>query len=57
MLTDIDECQQSPCDSHADCVNSEGSFQCTCHHLYSGNGTHCVSEYNMLYIKVRGVRG
>ena len=45
-LTDIDECSgdSSACDKNARCINSEGSFSCTCEQGYSGNGTICKGE-------------
>ncbi|CAI8021725.1 Fibrillin-2 [Geodia barretti] len=38
---DIDECADDPCDSNAVCSNMQGSFECTCIHGFTGNGTHC----------------
>ena len=40
---DIDECaaEVTECDINADCLNTEGSFNCTCKAGYSGNGTTC----------------
>jgi hypothetical protein len=32
-VTDIDECAENvdpPCDSNQECINTQGSFQCTC---------------------------
>lgn len=37
-MTDIDECKSSPCDEHAVCINTPGSFNCTCRHGYTGDG-------------------
>ena len=49
LLADIDECQflgynDAPihdCDSNATCVNTIGSFMCTCKEGYTGNGKQC----------------
>lgn len=43
VFADIDECSSdpSPCDKHADCTNSEGSYSCTCKQGFTGNGTVC----------------
>ena len=40
-FSDIDECESSPCSVHADCRNTEGSYYCSCHPGYSGNGFIC----------------
>lgn len=43
---DINECSENiPCDLNAGCVNTEGSFNCTCMAGYTGNGTQCGGEY------------
>ena len=34
----IDECAKDKCDTNADCVNTLGSFSCTCGVGYDGNG-------------------
>ena len=38
---DIDECQDRPCDSHATCNNTDGSFDCFCNHGFYGDGLSC----------------
>ena len=42
--TDIDECARGTdnCDSNADCINTQGSFQCDCRDGYEGNGRICT---------------
>lgn len=48
-IVDINECQLEidDCDSNSDCVDTDGSFYCSCHHGYSKelNGITC-SMYN-----------
>lgn len=41
--SDIDECSHTepPCDSHAICTDTSGSFICQCVQGFSGNGTIC----------------
>ena len=43
FLLDIDECsaESSPCDENADCVNSNGSYSCTCKQGFTGDGITC----------------
>lgn len=40
---DINECTKGTHDCHTDanCVNTQGAWQCTCKPGYFGNGTHC----------------
>ena len=52
---DIGECQAEAlaphhsnyghnCHDDANCTNTKGSFYCTCHHGYSGDGVICAGE-------------
>jgi hypothetical protein len=43
-FTDIDECAATPCDVNAACVNTDGSFTCTCNTGYSGDGFSCAGK-------------
>eukprot|EP00960_Hanusia_phi_P059167 764091-Hanusia_phi.AAC.2 len=45
--TDIDECQAGTdnCDAtRAVCINTQGSFECSCVQGFTGNGTSCLPE-------------
>ena len=43
IFSDIDECAAGTFSCHADaeCINSEGSYSCSCKHGYSGDGKNC----------------
>ncbi|XP_035688794.1 fibrillin-1-like [Branchiostoma floridae] len=41
---DVDECADNPCDEHAVCTNTKGSFTCTCDDGYTGNGLTCTAR-------------
>ena len=47
----MDECSAeiSPCDSNANCTNSDGSYSCTCKQGFTGDGRAC--EGNVLSSK------
>ena len=41
-LLDINECVgENSCDANATCLNTEGSYLCTCNPGFFGNGTFC----------------
>uniref|UniRef100_H3AD23 Sushi, von Willebrand factor type A, EGF and pentraxin domain containing 1 n=1 Tax=Latimeria chalumnae TaxID=7897 RepID=H3AD23_LATCH len=41
---DVDECALgSDCDEHATCLNTNGSYICTCIESYTGDGKHCAA--------------
>ena len=46
FTSDIDECADATnnCDSNATCINTPGSFTCTCNQGYTGNGTTCEGK-------------
>ena len=48
LPADIDECLSAQHNCHysdANCINSKGSFNCTCQHGYQGNGSYCEGLY------------
>ena len=57
LTSDIEECSAdpSPCDSNADCTNTDGSYSCTCTPGYTGDGTTCqgrlISIYKSIILK------
>lgn len=53
LITDVNECVpdempkeydhlENNCHLDANCTNTKGSFHCTCHLGYSGDGVSCV---------------
>ena len=49
-FSDINECEPriNICDENAQCLNTDGSFDCTCNQGFFGNGTIC-SKYNVVF--------
>ena len=45
-LTDIDECSVGvvSCAENAECLDTDGSYECICSSGYTSNGTTCASE-------------
>ena len=48
-LLDVNEClsERHECDVNADCVNTEGGYNCSCREGFMGNGTHCSGIINI----------
>lgn len=46
---DIDECREgiARCGSNSNCVNTDGSYECTCARGYSRDSTGCVQTPGM----------
>ena len=42
-LLDVNECEQSLCDTNAMCTDTNGSYACTCNSGFSGDGDTCES--------------
>ena len=49
VFTDIDECENNPCDVNALCVNTPGTHICDCNIGYSGTGYNCTGLYYYAY--------
>ena len=46
FFSDINECLTADrCDENADCVNTNGSFICTCRDGFTGDGTTCTGTH------------
>lgn len=42
VLADVNECENSDlCHSNGVCLNTPGSYMCSCKDGYSGNGSYC----------------
>ncbi len=46
VFLDINECNDDMdnCDPNAECINTLGSFTCSCNQGYSGDGVSCIGE-------------
>lgn len=45
-ILDINECEGNPCGADAECVNSEGSFECRCRLGYQMDTIHGCVDVN-----------
>ena len=59
MLTDDDECEIGlhDCDINANCINTNGSFECTCNDGFLGDGKTCISNNICTWINKGIFRG
>ena len=44
FLLDIDECEANPCDVNAACLNTNGSYECSCRPGFKGDGDSCTGN-------------
>ena len=42
LVLDIDECAGNPCDVNAACLNTNGSYECSCRPGFDGDGRSCT---------------
>ena len=44
LIVDIPECERGldDCDSNATCINTIGSYKCTCNTGFTGDGFNCT---------------
>ena len=51
LLPDVDECTGAihKCDVNAECINTHGSYNCTCKPGYTGDGINCTGEMIQIY--------
>ena len=47
LFLDFDQCGMNnhTCDSNAMCINTDGSFACTCNEGYTGDGVYCGGKH------------
>ena len=45
---DIDECATNPCDVNAACLNTNGSYECSCRPGFEGDGETCTGNKHPL---------
>ena len=47
VVSDIDECEDGThnCDVNAVCINTLGSYNCTCKDGFYGDGINCIGNY------------
>ena len=53
FVPDVDECTASEqlCDFNANCINTHGSYYCSCFSGFSGDGNTCIGKENERYLK------
>lgn len=50
FVSDVNECEESPCAQEAVCTNSNGSYVCACNQGFMGDGYSCESEHFVLHL-------
>ena len=53
FVPDVDECTASEqlCDLNANCINTHGSYYCSCFSGFSGDGNTCIGKENERFLK------
>lgn len=53
FFVDINECEEDMdhCDENADCYDVTGSYGCSCHSGFRGDGFNCTGKYKIVKIK------
>ena len=53
VYSDMNECTVGHllCDVNANCVNTPGSYYCSCFSGFTGNGEHCTGKENLFMTK------
>ena len=44
LISDVDECDKTPCSTNEECLNNEGSFSCVCGSGYRRENKVCVKK-------------
>ena len=55
LSIDINECTTNPCDANAVCLNTNGSFNCTCRPGFDGDGNVCKGKKSVTCERVRDI--
>lgn len=50
LFSDIDECKTNPCSQYASCLNTNGSYVCTCINGYTGDGNNCTGKMKFIFL-------
>ena len=52
IYLDVNECETlvSPCADNATCIDTEGSYTCTCIDGFQGNGTYCEGQRQFFFV-------
>lgn len=56
LSVDQDECsfEDHNCNPNADCVNTPGSYRCTCKDGFNGDGFSCSGETDEIFKIIKG---
>ena len=53
--SDINECEKNVCYVNATCINTLGSYNCSCREGFTGNGISCEGMFLIMYISHFGI--